>query len=120
MSHPLELSFLYYFSSPAAYVVEARIDGLPQDTPPGQVYHWLHVDRKAQQFHKLVFKGMGTEGDRHYRLFDQGQLWFDESGADLRLEAHGQISKLVFEVLPTDSITAEFTAQVQQFLQDLD
>ena len=120
MAHSLDLSLLYYFSSPSACVLEAKINGLTAGTPPDKVFHWLYFDRSARQFHKLDFKAMGSEGDRHYRVFAQGELWFDASRADLSLQTGQAAGEFALDVLQVDSIAAEFIDQVQRFLQSLD
>jgi hypothetical protein len=116
MSKPLDLKFLYYFSCASILVLEVKIDGLDERTPIDSVFHWLYYDRASEQFQKLGFKSMGSEGGRDYRIFEQGELWFDASHAILKLT--NSISKeFALEVNQMSSISDELISQVQDFLQ---
>ncbi|MDA0745323.1 MAG: hypothetical protein O2954_02320 [bacterium] len=117
MSNPLNLQFLYYFSSTSIHVLEVKINGLKEGTPPGKVYHWLCYDRTSQQFQKLAFKSMGSEGGREYRIFEQAELWFDASQANLKLQTGATSQEFTLDVKEINSIPDELQAQVQHFLQ---
>lgn len=117
MLESLDLKFLYYFSCASICVLEVKILGLEEEAPPGRVYHWLCYDRVSQQFQKLGFKSMGSDGGRAYRKFEQGELWFDASQADLTLTSDTGLEEFTLEVNGVDSIPDEFIALVQYFLQ---
>lgn len=117
MSKPLDLKFLYYFACASIYVLEVKINGLEEGTPPDRVYHWLYYDRTSQQFQKLGFKSMGSESGRDYRTFEQGQLWFNTSQASLRLETSSPFQEFTLDVNKVTSIPDEFISQIQHFLQ---
>ena len=115
MSESLDLKFLYYFSCASVYVLEAKINGLEEGTPPDRVYHWLYYDRTSQQIQKLGFKSIGSEGGREYRTFEQGELWFDASQASLKLKTRSK--EFTLDVNEVRSIPDELILQVQHFLQ---
>ena len=112
----LDLEFLYYFSSDSICILEAKINGLEEGTPPDKIYHWLYYDRTAQQFLKLGFKSMGSQNDRDYREFDQGELWFDASKAKLAMQTVAAAQEFPLRVNPTEAIPADLISRVQHFL----
>ena len=114
----LDLEFLYYFSNPSICVLETRINGLEEGTPPDRVYHWLCYDRASQMFQKLGFKSMESEGGRNHRTFEQGQLWFDASQANLRLETGRVSGEYALDVNEVASVPDDLICRVQHFLQD--
>ena len=116
MSKSLDLTFLYYFSCASICVLETKINGLAKGTPPAKVFHWLCYDRTAQQFQKLGFKSMGLEGNRDYRKFVQGELWFDASEAWFELQTGTIKQEFRLEVNEHNSVSAELRSQVHDFL----
>ena len=118
MSKALDLEFLYYFSCASIYVLEVKINGLDEGTPPDRVYHWLYYDRASQQFQKLGFKSMGSEGGRDFRKFVQGGLWFDASRARLELQTCTIAKEFTLEVNEANSIPEELVSLVRQFLHE--
>lgn len=113
---PLDLEFLYYFSNASMYVLEAKINGLGEGVSPERVFHWLRYDRTLQQFHRLSFKSMGSDGGMEFRIFAQGALHFNESEA--RLELHGSDrEEHELEVNDPNSVPEELAAQVRDFLR---
>jgi hypothetical protein len=115
----LDLTFLYYFSAPSQDLLEVRINGLPEGTPPGRVYHWLHEDRAAQQLQKLTFQSMGSDHTGDFRVFSEAELHFDATQAQLCWTSAEDKETHVLDVLPVDSISSELAARVQRFLRGL-
>jgi len=121
MGKPLDLEFLYYFSNASMYVLEAKINGLGEGVPPDRVFHWLRYDRTLQQFQRLRFKSMGSDGGMDYRIFAQGALHFNGSEARLELHAGSDREEFELEVNEPNSVPEELAAQVDDFLrQELD
>ena len=58
----MDLKILYYFTCDSMCVLEVKILGLPKDTQPGLVYHWLRYDTTSQRVQKFAFRSMGSEG----------------------------------------------------------
>lgn len=110
MSKSLDLKFLYHFSHNALHVLEVKINGLPEGTPPGKVYHWLYCDQTEIQ--KLEFNSMGSQDNRDYRKFIQGELWFDTSQAELKL----QTQQLTLSVQDPHQVPAKLTERIHKFL----
>jgi hypothetical protein len=117
MPEPLDLKFLYHFSCTSNDILEIKVNGLKEGTPIGKIYHWLYYDRTTQTFLKLGFKSMDTQEGRQHRAFEQGELWFDASQANLKLETNTTSQEFTLEVNKVDSIPDELISQVQHFLQ---
>ena len=111
-----DLEFLFYFSCDPICVLEAKIKGLSEETPPHKVYHWLGYDRVSQQFLKLCFKSMGSNNGQDFRIFEQGELRFDSSKASLRLEVNGISKEYNLTVNDVDFLPIGLVSQVQHFL----
>jgi hypothetical protein len=107
-----KLEFLYYFSCESLVVLEAKILGLDEGTPPDQVYHWLCYERSSGQFEKLTFKAMDTKDDKNFREFAQAELSFDTANARLQIRAQ----EFILTVHKANSVPDQFTSHVQQFL----
>ena len=121
MAKPLDLEFLYYFSNASMYVLEAKIIGLGEGVSPDRVFHWLHCERTIQQFQRLSFKSMGSDGGMEFRIFAQGALHFNGSEARLELHAGSDRGEYELEVNEPNSVPEELAAQVDDFLcQELD
>jgi len=112
MSRPLDLKFLYYFSGDGISILEVKINGLPEGTPPNKVYHWLYNEQISQDLQKLDFKSMGTKDNQNYREFEQGELWFDTSKAKLKL----QTQEFALKVHAFSSVPESLVLHIQDFL----
>jgi hypothetical protein len=73
---------LFAFADDHAALVEIKRLDLPPDSPKGRVYHWLWLDGDAPT--ALTFRAMERE-PLQYRLFAEGELWFDDSEGTLQL-----------------------------------
>ncbi len=122
MAKPLDLEFLFFFSSASMYVLEAKINGLGEGVPPDRVFHWLRYDRTVQgEIQRLSFKSMGSDGGMDYRIFAQGALHFNRSDARLELHAGSDREEFELEVNEPSSVPEEFASQIDDFLrQDTD
>lgn len=116
MAKPLDLEFLYYFSNASMYVLEAKINGLGEGVSPDRVFHWLCYDRTVQEFKRLSFESMGSDGGMDYRIFAQGTLHFNRSEARLELTAGSDSEECELEVNEPGSVPAELASQVDDFL----
>ena len=114
MDEDWDLKFLYYFSCDILDVLEVKVQGLPDGTPIGRVYHWLYYDQRAGQVHRLGFKAMGKEGAKGLRSFEEGELWFDTSQAGLTL-LDGQAYDLVVNAV--DAMPEDLISRIQTFLK---
>lgn len=109
------ISFKYQFSNDACVILEAKVNGLPEGTPIGQIYHWLLYGRSDGRVSRLIFRGMSTDGDRQTRTFEQGNLMFDTTSAELSLTGEAP------EVLRAESaerVPGEVSEAVAAFLKD--
>lgn len=109
---PLQIEFLYYFTSDSLDILEAKIIGLDEGTPPDQVYHWLCYEHASSQFEKLIFTAMSTKDGQNYREFAQAELSFDSARAQLKIRAQ----EFILTAHTTSSIPDQLAARVQQFL----
>ena len=115
-AHPeLDVEYLFYFHSDSLQVVEAKVLGLPEDSPPGEVYYWLTHDEETREITRLSFVSMESENHRQSRQFDEGELRFDRSLALLSLNEPPGEFKL--EVRNSDSVPGELDDRVRAFLQ---
>ena len=111
-----DIECLFYFHSDSFQVVEVKVHGLPgEDSPPAEVYHWLTHDENSREISRLSFVSMESEGARQYRQFDEGELRFDLSRAQLILKA--QPAELELEVRNPASVADELNSRVRVFLQ---
>jgi len=74
---------LFAFADDHTALVEIKRLDLPPDSPKERVYHWLWLDGAAPT--ALTFRAMERQ-PLQYRLFAEGELWFDADGADLQLK----------------------------------
>lgn len=107
------IDFLFYFSSDSHDILEARIDGLPADTPPAQVYHWLLFDRATSELSRLTFQAMASEDGKHYRTFAQAEFSFDALRACLQL--HDGATQLTFDAQSVEHMAQNLKDRVQGF-----
>ena len=112
----IEIKFLHYFACDSTCVLEAKILGLPDGAPPGQVFHWLQYDVASQQVQKFDFKSMGSEGDRQCREFEQGKLVFDRVEARLSLDASDS-DEVLLEVCDPESVPKDLADNVSWYLE---
>ncbi len=75
-----EFKFLYAFSNGSDSLVEIKRLDKPAGAPPGEVYAWLVI--KDSNVSKLTFESM-INGEREYRKFLEGELFFDSTKANL-------------------------------------
>lgn len=80
-----DISYKYCFVCDEVVVLEAKVNGLPDGTPIGEVFHWLMYDQTSRKIERLTFKGMRTEDGHERRFFEQGELTFDDARAELVL-----------------------------------
>ncbi|MBT3603517.1 MAG: GrpB family protein [Candidatus Latescibacteria bacterium] len=116
----LDLKFLYHFSCASSDVLEVKIQDLKEGTPVGKLFHWLHYDRTTKTFQKLTFKSMGSEEGKNHRVFEQGELHFDTSQANLQLETDTISEEFTLDVNDVQAVPNELISQVQYFLQRLE
>ncbi|MBT4098821.1 MAG: methyltransferase domain-containing protein [Gemmatimonadetes bacterium] len=130
MNPSLDLTFLYYFTSPSSSVMEVRINGFENGTPPDKVYYWLLLDHESGRIERLVFKSMRSEDGKEHRGFEQGALSFDATQASLTLAAVSTTAVSTTGADSTDVLPRQHTldvvdptgmperlvAQVQQYL----
>lgn len=116
-SADLDIECLFYFHSDSFQVVEVKIHGLPEDSPPAEVYHWMTHDENSREIRRLSFVSMESEGGRQYRQFDEGELRFDLSRAWMTLTALP--AEFELEVRNPTSVADEFNSRVRAFLQTL-
>ena len=125
MPDSLDLSFLYHFASPTHTLAEVRINGLPEGTSPGTVYHWLLYHHGADRLERLRFKSMGSEGGTEQRCFEQGELESDASTARLKLEASdvavagGASHELSFDVADASTMADQLVSQIQLYVANV-
>jgi hypothetical protein len=112
-----DIEYLFYFHTDSFQVVEVKVHGLPQDSPPAAVYHWLTHDENSREIRRLSFVSMESEGDRQYRQFDEGELRFDLSRAWMTLTALP--AEFELEVRNPTSVADELNSRVRAFLQTL-
>lgn len=117
MPKRLDLQFLYYFSCDEIDVWEVKVNGLETGTPIGLVYHWLCYDRMAKHIQKLQFKSMGKNGERNLRVFEQGDLWFEDTQAGLTLQTGSVLQNFQLGVQVVDAVSEAQFSLVQDFLQ---
>ena len=91
------------------------MQGLAEGTPIGRVYHWVYYDRDAEQIFKFGFKAMGKDGNKGFRSFEQGELWFDDSEAGLTLDENERA--YTFVVNAVEVVPKRLVDQVQAFLR---
>ena len=110
----LDLSFKYFFVSSDRSVLEVKVNGLPDGTPIGHIYHWLHYDHAKGQVSRLTFKSMGNEEERQFRTFEEGDLSFGKSEARLKLDLDD--IECALGVRPPDTVTDDLIARVNDYL----
>ena len=108
------LSFKYHYRNEACVLLEAKVNGLPEGTPIGRVYHWLLYSRSSDAVRRLTFRGMGSEGDRETRAFAEGDLILDAQRAELTM-AEGDVE--VMAVGSPDGVSDDIRSAVEAFLQ---
>ena len=114
-SADLGIEWFFYFHSDSFQVVEVKVHGLPQGSPPAKVYHWLTHDENSREISRLSFVSMESEGDQQYRQFDEGELRFDPSRARMTLKA--QPAEFELEVRNPASVADDLLSRVRAFLQ---
>lgn len=112
----LNLSFLFHFACDTHDVVEAKVNDLPEDTPPAGVFYWLLLGRAPGDCRRLTFRFMKSEEGRQYRSFDQGELCFDEMQAHLQLSS-GPVSELSLHVRAVEDLSEELKARARSYIQ---
>jgi hypothetical protein len=61
-----------------------------------------------------------VQGDgRNYRIFAQGELWFDASKASLRLTTDAASAEIILDVHTVGSIPEDLLVRVQQYLHSI-
>lgn len=119
MSPPsLNLNFLFHFTCDTHVVVEAKVNDMPEGTPPTGVFYWLLLDRASGDCSRLTFRSMKSEAGQQYRSFDQGELCFDELQAHLQLSS-GPVPELRLDVCAVEELSDEFRARAYSFVQKL-
>lgn len=113
---PKDLSYLFYFTCDTHDIVEAKVNDMPEDTPPAGVFYWLLLDRATADCSRLTFSSMKSEGARHYRMFDQGELCFDETQAHLQLSS-GPVTELRLDVCAVEQLSEEIKTRAQSYIQ---
>ena len=96
---------LFYLMNENFNLIEVKRNGLPENTPLDEVYHWLFITIETKKVEKLVFKAMSEEminGNKmNVREFENAELRFDEAFAKFQIENHGHI----FMNSPVDQIS---------------
>lgn len=110
------VDFLFHFSCNSHELLEAKINNLPEGSPPAAVYHWLLLDRASDEFTRLKFRAMASKDGRQQRTFEQGDLSFDARQARLGLH-EGQL-QLDLEPRPVEDMPAELQNKVRALLQN--
>lgn len=72
--------YLFVFENPAEAIVETKLIGMPDGSPPDKVYFWLRIDKKSGTCTHLKFVSMEKEPVQ-IRVFEQGILNFNEKVA---------------------------------------
>lgn len=119
MPDDFKLKFLYFFSAASQDLLEVRIQGLPEGTSPGRVYHWLYNDRAAQKLQKLTFQSMSSDKGEDLRMFAEAELRFDRSQAQFRWSSQDRAEASVLDVCSVASIPPELVSRVQCYLRSL-
>lgn len=72
--------YLFVFENPSEAIVETKLIGMPDGTPPDKVYFWLRIDKQSGICSHLKFVSMEKEPVQ-IRVFEQGTLNFNEKVA---------------------------------------
>ena len=85
------------------------------------MFHWLCLDLATERLEKLRFESMGSEGGRHFRLSEQGELWFDGATAELSFAIGYPTGfsprESAMAVREPTSFPAELYSRVRRFLR---
>lgn len=103
---------LYYFSSPDYSLFETKRLDRPADAAPGEVYNWLLLEHVNKEVTNLVFKSMKKEGYLEFRSFQQAELSFDLSEAQL---SHQGLTMVLNRRNPQD-VSEDLTNTIEDFL----
>lgn len=107
---------LFYFSSPDYSLIETKRLDLPESAAPGDVYKWLVFEHATSEFTNLTFKSMKKEGLLEYRSFQEAELSFDVSEAQLQI----QDGSMVFNRQSVEDVSDELNDKLGSYLLNAD
>lgn len=76
-----ELEILYSFENEMMSITELKKTALDSHCPPELKYFWLLYDKKSMNLTRLDFKSSHSKESQQFRVFKQGHLKFDSTGA---------------------------------------
>lgn len=75
-----DYSLLFHFENDRISVLEIKVKGIDSEDK-SRIYHWLLFYKKEKSLHPLIFKEMGSMGEKEFRRFDDSRLEFDNQAA---------------------------------------
>lgn len=82
-----QFNFLYFFQSESFALIEVKREGLPEGTPPEQIYSWLLINFQTKAIRELHFKSISKNDGIEMREFDEGKFVFNDVEGKLTLVA---------------------------------
>ncbi len=115
MGNPVDkLKCLHVFQSHGATLLEIKRKDLPEDSDKSDLYHWFLVREDVEKAMRLTFLEMHAENGVELRAFDEGELQFDDSMAELLLD--GEYG-LAMDRISVKKITRKVWEKVVSYLE---